>query len=151
MLNDYREMLSALRAEDVEFLIIGAHAVAAHGIVRASLDFDIWVRASPENAHRLWRALKVFGAPLHQVSVEDFAVAGTIFQIGVAPHCIHITTSISGVEFEAAWPNRIEANIPQLNVPAPIIGRKDLVANKRASARPKDLLDIDDLEAGRMK
>jgi hypothetical protein len=114
MLNDYREMLSALRGAGVEFLVIGAHAVAAHGIVRASLDFDIWLRPNSDNAKRVWHALKAFGAPLHQVSPEDFATPGTIFQIGVAPHCIHLTTSISGVEFDTAWPNRMEANVPEL-------------------------------------
>jgi len=121
MLNDYRDMLFALRAAGVEYLVVGAHALGAHGIVRASLDFDIWVRPTPANAERLWNALIEFGAPLSQITKADFNDNGTIFQIGVAPYCIHLMTSVSGVEFEAAWKNRIEAKVPSLDVEAMII------------------------------
>lgn len=142
MLSDFKEMLSTLRAEKVEFLVIGAHALAVHGIVRASLDFDIWVRPTMDNAQRLWRALQQFGAPLHQATIQDFAKPGVIFQIGATPNCIHILTSITGVEFDAAWPNRVESSIPELQDMAPVIGRHELIVNKQATGRPKDLLDV---------
>ena len=140
MLNpDYRDILSAFSEENVEYLLVGAYALAAHGQVRATGDIDLWVRASADNAARIMDALARFGAPLHQIEARDFETSGTAFQIGVAPRRIDILTSIDAVEFEEAWPRRQEVEVAGSTVP--VIGRHHLLRNKRATGRPQDLAD----------
>lgn len=145
MSNDFSDMLYALYETGAEFLVVGAYALAAHGIVRGTLDFDIWVRPTPENASRVWRALSRFGAPLHEVTQADFEKPGVVFQIGVAPNRIDMLTQVSGVAFEQAWANKIEAVVFGHSVF--VIGRSDLIKNKRATGRDKDLLDVASLES----
>ena len=111
---DYNDILSALSAEGAEFLIVGAYALAAHGIPRATGDIDIWVRPTPENAMRVMRALKRFGAALLDLTEDDLATADTVFQMGVAPSRIDMMTGISGVTFEQAWPSRLTVAIEPL-------------------------------------
>ena len=146
MLNqDYRDMLSAFNDEKVEYMIVGAYAVAAHGVVRATGDIDLWIRSSQDNARRAWRALASFGAPLSGLREADLAVHGTVFQIGVAPSRIDILTSIDGVEFADAWNQRVEVEVEGIRVN--VIGRSHLIANKKAVGRPQDLADIARLES----
>jgi len=145
MLNpDFRDILSAFVDEGVEFLLVGAYALAVHGHPRATGDLDLWVRPSPENAQRVWRALEKFGAPLSQLAPEDLQRPDLIFQIGVAPRRIDILTSIEGVTFEEAWPARLEVEIEGLTVP--VLSREHLIRNKKASGRPQDLADVARLE-----
>jgi hypothetical protein len=96
MNRDFVELISAFNDAEVEYLIVGAHALAAHGHVRATKDLDVWVRPDPENAARAFRALAAFGAPLTELVESDLASPGTIFQIGVAPVRIDIVTAIMG-------------------------------------------------------
>jgi hypothetical protein len=138
-------MLSELSAAGVEFLIVGAHALAAHGIPRATGDLDVWIRPTPANAERTYAALAKFGAPLTDLTVEDLTRERTVFQIGVPPARIDILTSITGVTFEEAWPHRLVARVAQ-DLEAPVLGREDLLRNKRAVGRPKDLADAAWLE-----
>jgi hypothetical protein len=100
-------MLSAFADAEVEYLLVGAYALAAHGHPRATGDMDLWVRRSSENAERVLQALSVFGAPLSDVETEDFQTPDTVFQIGVSPRRIDILTTISGVDFQEAWPERM--------------------------------------------
>lgn len=137
------EILKALRDEQVEHLVIGAHALAAHGHVRATLDIDLWVKPSIENASRTWRALQRFRAPLSKMNVSDFAEPQILYQIGVPPSRIDIMTSVTGLEFDAAWPNRIMVNFA--DVVAPVLGLDDLRKAKRAAGRLKDLADLEEL------
>lgn len=137
-------MLSALTAESAEFLVVGAYALAAHGSPRATGDLDCWIRPTPENAERVFRALATFGAPLDQVSRDDLLAPGRIIQIGVAPARVDIMTSIDGVEFDEAWPNRLVVPVDGIDVP--LIGRAELIRNKRATGRPRDLADVAQLE-----
>ncbi len=137
---DFSDILSELIAAGAEFMIVGAFAVAAHGNPRATGDIDIWIRPSPANAQRVLEALGRFGAPLGELSADDLVGEQTVFQIGVAPVRIDILTGIDGVSFEDAWPRRIEANLGNLVVP--VLGLTDLATNKRAAARPKDLVDL---------
>ena len=141
MSRDFVEMLAALSAVDARFLIVGAHALAAHGTPRATGDLDIWIRATPENAARVLQALKTFGAALFDLSLDDLSRPDTVFQIGLPPSRIDVLTSISGVDFDDAWARRLEIGVGDLAVP--VIGRSDFIANKKASGRPKDLLDIE--------
>jgi hypothetical protein len=144
MNRDFAEMLSALSAAGAEFLIVGAHAVAVHGRPRATGDLDIWVRPTPENAERVWSALERFGAPLFDLRREDLARPGVVFQIGVPPCRIDILTEITGVTFDEAWPGRLTAAVGGQTLP--FIGRNELLVNKRAVGRPKDLGDVAFLE-----
>jgi hypothetical protein len=145
MNRDFAEMLSALSAAQAEFLVVGAHAMAAHGLPRATGDLDIWVRPTRENAERVWTALARYGAPMGDLRVEDLSTPGMIFQIGVVPCRVDVLTVIDGVSFEAAWPRRIQSTTWGITVP--VLGRDDLIANKRASGRPKDLADLAWLES----
>ena len=147
MNRDYSDMLSALNAEGVEYLLVGGHALAAHGLPRATRDIDLWVRPTVANAARVLRALARFGAPPGDLTSEDLARKGTVYQVGVAPQRIDILTMIDGVEFDEAWAGRTAIRIGDLNVP--VIGRNALLQNKRASGRPQDLADVAHLEAKR--
>jgi hypothetical protein len=137
-------MLSALSAAGAEFLVVGAHARAAYGEPRATKDLDIWIRATPENATRVWQALQSFGAPMSGLAVDDFAQPGLTVQFGVPPYRIDILTDITGVTFDAAWPNRTTAQFA--GVLYPVIGKREFVQNKRAAGRPQDLVDADHVE-----
>lgn len=144
MNRDFVEMLSALFATGAEFLVVGAHALAAHGTPRATGDIDIWVRPTPENADRVLAALKVFGAPLFDLTREDLSRPGIVFQMGLPPFRIDILTGISGVTFDEAWPDRLVSEVEAMRVP--FIGKAALIKNKRAAGRPKDLVDVESLE-----
>jgi hypothetical protein len=113
--HDFRDLLAEFNAQNVEFLVVGAHALAAHGCVRATKDLGVWVRPHPENAKRTISALRVFGAPLHDLSESDLSMPGVTFQIGLPPLRIDILTSISGVEFEEAWRSRMETRFADFN------------------------------------
>jgi hypothetical protein len=141
---DFRDMLSALSAAEADYLVVGAYALAAHGYPRATGDIDLWVRPTTENSARVWKALAAFGAPTSRMTVEDFSAPDIVYQIGTAPRRIDILTSISGVEFEQAWEDRISVELDGLTVP--VIGREHLLANKRASGRPRDLADAETLD-----
>ena len=140
MNRDFVEMLSALSAAKADYLVVGAHALAAHGVVRATGDLDIWVRPTRINADRVWSALTAFGAPLDKITKGELASDDIIFQIGVAPNRIDILTAISGVDFDRAWVNRVTIVLVDLQVP--VLGKEDLIINKRSAGRPQDLADV---------
>ena len=145
MLNkDYKEMLQFLADEKVKFLLVGAYALAVHGYPRATMDIDIWVMPSPENSESVLRALDRFGAPLYGLTAEDLQKDDTIFQIGVAPRRIDIITGASGLDFTEAFANSSVIDIEGLDVHVPSVG--DLIRNKRASGRTKDIADVEALE-----
>jgi hypothetical protein len=123
--------------------VVGAHALAVHGVVRATGDLDIWVRPDAENAKRVWRALARFGAPMEAMglSLQDFQQMGTVYQIGLPPRRIDILTEISGVDFSEAWESKVFEDVDGLTIP--YLGRSALVRNKQASGRIKDLADIE--------
>lgn len=141
MNRDFAEMLSALSEAGVEFLVVGAHALAAHGTPRATGDLDIWVNPTRDNAARVLAALAAYGAPLADLTLDDLTKPDTVFQIGVVPCRVDILSGISGVQFANAWANRIVVEVESIQVP--VLGRSDFKANKRASGRPKDLLDLE--------
>ena len=141
MLNqDFRDMLSCLKGAGVDFIIVGAYALAAHGFPRATGDIDIWVRNSPENAGRIMAALAKFGAPLAELSEQDFTATDMVVQIGVQPCRIDITTGIDGIEFSEAWEDKVAITVDGLDVYVP--SKADLLKNKIASGRDKDQGDI---------
>lgn len=139
-------MLSALSRTGAEYLVVGAYALATHGYPRATGDLDLWVRPTTENAHRVWHALIDFGAPVSKLKVEDFYTPDIVYQIGIAPRRIDILTSITGVVFDDAWNNRINVEIDGISLP--VLGRDDLLRNKKATGRPRDDVDARTLEDG---
>jgi hypothetical protein len=142
---DFLELLSSLRDADVKFLVIGAYAVGIHGRPRATKDLDVWIEASAENAPRVMQALRVFGAPMGDLTAADFEQVGTGFKMGTPPRRIDVLTQIEGITFDAAWPNRVEADFGGGDR-YPVIGLADLITNKRAAGRPQDLADVAVLE-----
>ncbi len=144
MNQDFVDLLHAFTAADVRFLIVGAYALALHGRPRATGDLDVWIEATPENARRVVRALAAFGAPLTDVAEPDFAREGVTYQIGLPPGRIDILTALTGLSFVEAWPDRMRRPFGDIEVD--FIGRTSFIRNKRATARPKDLADIDGLE-----
>jgi len=145
MLNeDYRDILHALSDEKVKFILVGAYALAAHGYPRATMDIDIWIMPSPDNAEAVLRALRNFGAPLHNITRKDLEEDGTVFQIGVAPRRIDIITAATGLTFENTYQNAVLVNIDGIDVH--ILSIDDLITNKRATGRTKDLADAEALE-----
>ena len=142
---EFKELLLAFNAQNVEYLIVGAHALAAHGHVRATKDLDLWVRPEKSNAQKVLRALSDFGAPSGDLTVDDLSRKKTIFQIGLPPLRIDIITDIDGVEFAEAWPDRLETSFG--GVPAFVLSRHHLITNKKTAARLQDLADVEQLEA----
>ena len=144
MNSDYRDLLSEFNAHRVDFLVVGAFALAAHGCIRATGDIDIWVRPSAENAARVLEALASFGAPLHDLTSTDLSWPGLIFQIGIAPVRIDILTGIDGVEFADAWSSRVETKIGEQAIG--VLSVEHMIRNKRAAGRAQDLADLEWLE-----
>jgi hypothetical protein len=139
MNQDFIDLLRALSAADVRFMIVRAYALAIHGHPRATGDLDIWVDATPQNAKRVLRVLEQFGAPLSEVTAADFEVPGTVFQIGLPPRRIDILTELTGITFDEAWAGRLRR--PFGGVEVDFIGRTAYLKNKRATGRPQDLAD----------
>lgn len=145
MTDDYRDVLLELLNAGARFIVVGAHALAVHGVPRATVDLDIWVEPDPDNARRVWQALAAFGAPLDALDVKesDLTRPEIVAQFGIAPNRIDILTSVSGLEFSEAWPERIVADFAGVSVP--FLDRMSLVRNKRATGRTKDLADVEAL------
>ena len=125
-------------------MIVGAHALAAHGHVRATRDLDVWVRPDSENAKLVLNALKEFGTPLHDPTGADLTRHGTAFQIGLPPLRIDIVTAIDGVGFDEAWSERLLTRFGDL--PPAVLSREHLIRNKRATGRTQYLADLEWLE-----
>jgi len=139
---DFRDLLVLLADAGVEFVIVGAYALAFHGAPRASGDIDLFVRPSAVNAGRVFDVLVHFGAPLQSAGVTpaDFAQPGAVYQIGLPPRRIDLLTEISGVTFDEAWASRTTADVE--GRPVSFIGREALIKNKEASGRLKDVADV---------
>lgn len=137
---DFNEFVALFVASDVRFLIVGGYALAAHGLPRATGDLDAWVWSNPENAAKVRSALEEFGFSGLGITTDDFSRTDSIVQLGYPPYRIDILTSIDGVEFDAAWDNRLMVDLDGVEVP--FISRTDLIVNKRAAGRPQDVADV---------
>lgn len=139
---DFRDLLLELADTKVDFVIVGAYAVSYHGVPRATGDLDVFVRPTPDNARRVFNALTRFGAPLADsgVTPEDFATPGIVYQIGQPPRRVDVLTQISGVSFDEAWTTRKTIEFKGRAIH--FIGRDELVRNKQAVGRPKDIADV---------
>ncbi|HTP41432.1 MAG TPA: hypothetical protein VML36_03335 [Nitrospiria bacterium] len=140
---DFSELLALFNAHHVDYLIVGAHALAYHGAPRYTGDLDILVRPDPENAGRILRALDEFGFGSLGLTAEDFTAPDNVIQLGRAPVRVDLVTSITGVSWQQAATGKVEARYGDLNVR--YLGKKELIQNKRALGRKKDLADLEAL------
>jgi hypothetical protein len=141
--SDFKDLLELLNEHKVECLIVGGYALAFHGAPRYTGDIDILVRPHPENAQRILNALAAFGFQLSNLTVDDFTKPNNVVQLGVPPVRIDLITSITGVSWDEAAASK-ELGVFG-DVPVHYIGRKQYIANKRATGRKKDLADIEAL------
>jgi len=147
--DDWFDFLAALLDAGARFLLVGAHAMAVHGVPRGTQDLDVWIDTTPGNAARVWSALAAFGAPLHQLGISktDLQTANTVVQLGLPPNRIDLRTDVSGLEgFDDAGRERTTVRVRDREVP--VLGRASLIANKRAAGRPKDRADLSALGEG---
>jgi hypothetical protein len=143
---DFDEFIASLIAHGVEFVVVGAYALAFHGSPRFTGDLGILIRPSPDNAQKLLAALDAFGFPSTGLTAEAVADRRRMLQMGVPPVQIHVMSAISGVEWDEVWKDRVEGRLgPHL---VSYLGRTTFLKNKRAAGRPKDLADIDAIEPG---
>lgn len=142
--SDFKELLSILNGKGVKYLVIGGYAVIKYAEPRYTKDLDLWVLADDQNAQAVFSALREFGAPLTNLTAADFAEEGYFYQMGVPPVRVDILMSIPGLSFKDAWEKREEVNFD--GVLLPFISKQDLIASKRASGRPQDILDAEVLE-----
>ena len=142
--SDYKELLSILNRHRVKYLIVGAYAVIHYTEPRYTKDIDVWIKPEIKNAVKLYQALKDFGAPLKNITVEDFTNKDLVYQMGVEPVRIDIIMGLSGVEFDRAWQNRSVANFDGIKVN--ITGINELIQSKIKTKRRTDMIDIEHLE-----
>jgi hypothetical protein len=142
---DFRDALAEFLRAEARFLVVGVHALGVYGVPRATVDLDIWVEPTADNARRVWSALETFGAPLQArgITESDFTVPDSVAQFGLPPHRIDVMTGISGVTFADAWAEHVDGMFADLRVP--YIGRAAFIRNKRATGRKKDLGDLESL------
>jgi hypothetical protein len=147
VIEEFRDVLTELVRADVQFLVVGAHALSVHGVPRATVDLDIWIRPDPQNAQRVYAALAAFGAPLEALGItrSHFQELDVVTQLGLPPLRIDVMTSVSGLTFEEAWQTRVTGEIEGVRVP--ILDRASFIRNKQASGRMKDLADLELLGA----
>jgi hypothetical protein len=145
--SSFKDLLSVLNRCEAKYLVVGGYAVMLYTEPRYTKDLDLWIESTPDNAQRVFRALAEFGAPLAGMNPEDFTQPDVIYQLGMPPSRIDVLTSITGVEFADAWRRKTDASFG--DVPANFIHAVDLIQNKRATARPSDLVDCARLEEAR--
>jgi hypothetical protein len=141
---DFKDLLNLLNRCEARHLVVGGYAVMLCTEPRYTKGLDIWIDATPQNAARVCRAFAEFGAPLAGIGVEEFGKADLIYQLGVPPSRIDVLTSISGVNFEDAWPRRVESDLD--DVRASFISIEHLIENKKSRRRLADLVDCEVLE-----
>ena len=141
---DFKEFLQLLNSKKIEYLVIGGYAVGYHGYPRATGDMDIWISINEKNALKMVNALKEFGFDIPELKKEMFLIKEKIIRMGVPPMRLEIITTIDGVGFETCFKNRVIADFGAFKVN--FISKDDLLINKRASGRPKDLVDYSKLQ-----
>ena len=141
---DFKELLNLFEKHEIRYLIVGGYAVMKYSEPRFTKDLDIWIATDPVNAEAVYVALKEFGAPLANLTADDFTDQSCFYQMGRPPLRVDIMMSIPGVEFEEAWKNREVIELDDHTIP--FISRSDLIRAKKASGRPQDKIDIDNLK-----
>jgi hypothetical protein len=146
MFQDFNELLSIFNAHSVKYLVVGGYAVSFHAQPRATKDIDLLIKPDTANAKSVYAALAEFGAPMEGLTTEDFTQRGKFFRMGREPVAVDILTEIDGIDFDAAWENRVEGVIDASSgLKACFISAADLIAAKIAAARPQDIADVEAL------
>ena len=143
---DWRAFIESLNSNGVEYVVVGAVALAYHGFPRYTGDLDVLVRNSTDNSKRLELALAGFGLAALGLKAADFVDAYHVIQLGVAPNRIDLLTSLTGVTFDEAWASRVETTMGGTRVN--FLGREALIRNKRLTGRAQDKADLEALGAG---
>jgi hypothetical protein len=141
--SDFSDLLRLFNDNNVRYLIIGGYAFIQYAEPRYTKDLDLWISTDARNSAAVYTALREFGAPLAGLTEDDFSEEGYFYQMGVPPMRVDILMGIPGLEFDQAWHKRVEIDFDGLLVS--FISREDLIAAKRASGRPQDLIDADTL------
>ncbi len=145
-MSEFEEILNALENCRAKYMLVGGHAVMFYTEPRFTKDLDIFIEPSEENALKVFECLRNFGAPLAGLTPKDFQYPGYFYQMGRPPLRIDVLTAIDGVSFDEAWQGRLRVKFGAVEIN--IIGREQLIRNKRATARHIDLHDADQLELG---
>ena len=140
---DFKEFLQLLNDHHVEYLLVGGYAVGYHGYPRATVDLDIWVAVTPRNARQLVEVFREFGFDVKELKEDLFLKENRIIRIGEPPLRIEVMTSVSGVDFDACYQQRINDTIDGIRVN--FINLENLKTNKLAAGRHKDLNDLENL------
>ncbi|MCX6641482.1 MAG: hypothetical protein NTW14_13540 [bacterium] len=140
---DFKELLELLNARSVEYLVVGAHALAFHGAPRTTGDLELWVAPTADNAAKIFSALTDFGFGDVGLTPADFTQPDQIVQLGFPPVRIDLITSLTGVTWDAAWPSRTSGRLA--GIPVFYLNREQFIVNKRATHRKKDLADLEAL------
>lgn len=138
---DLKEFITLLNSKGVDYLVVGAYALAYHGHPRYTGDMDIFVRVSEENASKLEEVVRDFGFSSTGLSAKDFLEEHQVIQLGVVPNRIDILTALTGVTFDEAWWDKVQVELDGVSLN--MIGRTHFIKNKRALGRAKDLADIE--------
>jgi hypothetical protein len=145
LLKDQKELLAALNAHGVEYVVIGGHAAIAYGVARLTKDLDVLIRADEKNSAAVYAALADFGAPMDSLSPADFRDnPDSVVQFGVPPSRVDILQSMAAVSFDEAWQGHVDLRIDEMIV-AHYVSVDDLIRNKEEVGRPSDLADVDQL------
>jgi hypothetical protein len=139
--SDFSDLLRIFNANRVKYLVIGGYAVVQYAEPRYTKDLDMWISTDTANAEAIYKSLRGFGAPLEGLTAKDFAEEGYFFQMGIPPVRVDIIMGIPGAHFKGCWQRRNEVDFDGLGVC--FISKQDLIAAKRASGRPQDLIDVD--------
>ncbi len=141
---DFREFIELLNENKVRYLVVGGYAVAFHGYPRYTKDLDVWIELSTDNANKIIEALKEFGFGSLGLKPEDFLESDQIIQLGYPPNRIDILTTLKDLKFEDCYKSKVEVDIQGLHIE--FIDIENLKKNKRATGRPQDLADAENLE-----
>lgn len=137
---DFQDLINCLTSQDVEFLIVGAHALAFHGVARYTEDLDVWVHRTEANAKKVQAALKDYGIPISDEAAQALLQERRMLRFGIAPTKIEILNFLDGCDFELAASRALTESFG--GTPAHVLGLEDYVATKLASGRPKDFSDL---------
>jgi predicted nucleotidyltransferase len=144
MNSDFKDLLKIFDDKKVKYLVIGGYAVAKHAEPRYTKDIDLWISNNRENAEKVYAALEKFGAPLNNITVEDFTIPTVVFQIGIEPSRIDILMGLKDLDFDSCWARKATATIGETEIH--FISLDDLIFNKKLAGRPQDLRDVENLE-----
>ena len=141
---DFKELLKLFEKYKIRYLIVGGYAVMKYSEPRFTKDLDVYIATDQDNAKSVYFALKEFGAPLENLTSDNFAHEGYFYQMGRPPMRVDIMMSIPGISFDEAWENREVVKLDDLKIF--FISRSDLIVAKEASGRPQDQIDVNSLK-----